>query len=154
MPLSLADKSCTPCRGGIPPLTEQEAAAYHPQAPEWGLLDDATRIERTYRFKNFGEAFAFVARAAELAEAEGHHPDIGFGWGYATVSLRTKKIKGLHENDFIMAHRGRRRARARASKSAHSHFLKSVVDSAGISSTVYPVPATTAVRTDSKSPAA
>jgi len=44
-----------------------------------------------------------VARAAELAEAEGHHPDISFGWGYATVSLRTKKIKGLHENDFIMA---------------------------------------------------
>jgi len=46
---------------------------------------------------------AFVARAAELAEAEGHHPDISFGWGYATVSLQTKKIKGLHENDFIMA---------------------------------------------------
>jgi 4a-hydroxytetrahydrobiopterin dehydratase len=44
-----------------------------------------------------------VARAAELAEAEGHHPDITFGWGYALVSLRTKKIKGLHENDFIMA---------------------------------------------------
>jgi pterin-4a-carbinolamine dehydratase len=56
-----------------------------------------------FRFKDFREAFAFVARAAELAEAEGHHPDITFGWGYATVSLRTKKIKGLHENDFIMA---------------------------------------------------
>ena len=50
-----------------------------------------------------GEAFAFVRRAAELAETEAHHPDISFGWGYATVSLRTKKIKGLHENDFIMA---------------------------------------------------
>ena len=48
---------------------------------------------------------AFVARAAELAEAEGHHPDISFGWGYAAISLRTKKIKGLHENDFIMAAR-------------------------------------------------
>ena len=67
------------------------------------LMDDATRIERRFRFKDFGEAFAFVARAAELAEAEGHHPDITFGWGYATVSLKTKKIKGLHENDFIMA---------------------------------------------------
>jgi len=68
-------------------------------------MDDAARIERRFRFKDFRAAFAFVARAAELAEAEGHHPDIGFGfgWGYATVSLRTKKIKGLHENDFIMA---------------------------------------------------
>ena len=68
-----------------------------------GLRDEATRIERTYRFSSFGDAFAFVRGAGELAEAEFHHPDISFGWGYATVSLRTKKIKGLHENDFIMA---------------------------------------------------
>ena len=99
----LAEKSCIPCRGGIPPLTRETAEEYRRQAPDWALLDEATRIERTYRFKNFAEAFAFVERAAALAEAEGHHPDICFGWGYATVSLRTKKIKGLHENDFIMA---------------------------------------------------
>ena len=67
------------------------------------MVDDATRIERTYRFRNFRDAFAFVEQIAALAEAEGHHPDISFGWGYVTVSLRTKKIKGLHENDFIMA---------------------------------------------------
>ena len=103
MPVALAEKSCTPCRGGIPPLTEQEAAAYHAQAPDWALLDETKRIERTYRFKNFAEAFGFVERAAALAEAEGHHPDIGFGWGYARVSLHIKKIKGPHENDFIMA---------------------------------------------------
>ena len=103
MPVALAEKSCTPCRGGIPPLTESEAAAYHAQAPDWALVDDTKRIERTYRFKNFAEAFRFVERAAALAEAEGHHPDIGFGWGYARISLHTKKIKGLHENDFIMA---------------------------------------------------
>ena len=103
MPVALVEKSCTPCRGGIPPLTEQEAAAYQAQAPDWALRDQATRIERTYRFKNFGDSFRFVERAAALAEAEGHHPDISFGWGYATVSMRTKKIKGLHENDFIMA---------------------------------------------------
>ena len=103
MPVALAEKSCSPCRGGIPPLTEQEAAGYHAQAPDWALLDQARRIERTYRFGNFREAFKFVERAAALAEAEGHHPDIGFGWGYARVSLHTKKIKGLHENDFIMA---------------------------------------------------
>jgi 4a-hydroxytetrahydrobiopterin dehydratase len=103
MPTALAEKNCTPCRGGIPPLSAEEAAVFHKQAPEWDLLDGATRIARTYRFKNFRDAFGFVARAAELAEAEMHHPDLSFGWGYATVTLRTKKIKGLHENDFIMA---------------------------------------------------
>ncbi len=99
----MAEKTCTPCRGGVPPLTPEEAEGYRAQAPEWLLLEDATRIERRFRFRGFREAFAFVARAAELAETEGHHPEISFGWGYATVSLRTKKIKGLHENDFIMA---------------------------------------------------
>ena len=103
MASALAEKTCTPCRGGVPPLTPEEAEGYRGQAPEWALLDDAKRIERRFRFKDFREAFAFVARAAGLAEAEGHHPDITFGWGYAAVSLRTKKIKGLHENDFIMA---------------------------------------------------
>jgi 4a-hydroxytetrahydrobiopterin dehydratase len=103
MTTALIDRTCTPCRGGVPPLTPAEAEGYRVQAPEWGLLDGATRLERTFRFKNFGQAFAFVTQAAELAETEGHHPDISFGWGFATVSLRTKKIKGLHENDFIMA---------------------------------------------------
>ena len=103
MPLTLAEKSCTPCRGGIPPLTREEADAYRVQAPQWELLDGAKRVERTYHFKNFGGAFECVRQVAALAETERHHPDISFGWGYATVSLRTKKIKGLHENDFIMA---------------------------------------------------
>lgn len=103
MTTALAGKSCTPCRGGMPPLTVEEASILHEQTPDWELHDGARRIERTYRFKNFREAFNFIGRAGELAEAEGHHPDISFGWGYATVSLRTKKIKGLHENDFIIA---------------------------------------------------
>jgi 4a-hydroxytetrahydrobiopterin dehydratase len=105
MASALAEKTCTPCRGGVPPLAPEEAEGYRAQAPEWALLDGSTRIERTFRFENFREAFAFVARAADLAEAEGHHPDITFGWGYAVVSLRTEKIKGLHENDFIVAAR-------------------------------------------------
>jgi 4a-hydroxytetrahydrobiopterin dehydratase len=100
---ALAEKTCTPCRGGIPPLTRDEAESLHAQALDWQLVDDAHRIERTFRFRNFREALSFVKQAGELAEAEGHHPDISFGWGYATVSLRTKKINGLHENDFIMA---------------------------------------------------
>ena len=56
-----------------------------------------------FRFRDFRDALTFVQKVGGLAESEGHHPDISFGWGYATVSLRTKKIKGLHENDFIMA---------------------------------------------------
>ena len=91
------------CRGGIQPPTPEEVEEQHRQTPAWDVRDDSHRIERTFRFKNFAEAFAFVQRVADLAEAEGHHPDICFGWGYATVSLQTKKIKGLHENDFIMA---------------------------------------------------
>ena len=73
------------------------------QAPDWQLVDDACRIERNFRFKNFREALSFVQEVGELAEVEGHHPNISFGWGNATVSLQTKKIKGLHENDFIIA---------------------------------------------------
>ena len=99
----LVTKKCTPCRGGVPPLAADEARAYQDKVPGWTLLDDATRISRTYKFRTFAEAFEFVRRIAATAEEEGHHPDIAFGWGYATVSLQTKKIKGLHENDFIMA---------------------------------------------------
>jgi 4a-hydroxytetrahydrobiopterin dehydratase len=99
---SLAAKSCTPCRGGVPPLAPDEVSAHQRQTPEWSVQGEQ-RIERTFKFRNFAEAFAFVRHVADLAEAEGHHPDISFGWGYVTVSLDTKKIKGLHENDFIMA---------------------------------------------------
>ena len=96
-------EKCTPCRGGIPPLTREEAERFQSQTPNWELRDDGHRIERTFRFRNFQEALGFVGKVGDLAETEGHHPDISFGWGYATISLRTKKIKGLHENDFIMA---------------------------------------------------
>jgi 4a-hydroxytetrahydrobiopterin dehydratase len=65
--------------------------------------NDAHRIERRFSFRNFREALSFVQKVGEIAESEGHHPDVQFGWGYATISLQTKKIKGLHENDFIMA---------------------------------------------------
>ena len=95
---SLAAKSCTPCRGGVPTLAPDDVSAHQRQTPDWSVQDEARRIERTFKFRNFAEAFGFVRQVADLAEAEGHH-----GWGYVTVSLQTKKIKGLHENDFIMA---------------------------------------------------
>ena len=99
----LSSKTCTPCRGGIAPLTMDEANGYLKQAPGWTLVDDGRRIERSFSFKNFKEALDFVARIGNLSEIEGHHPDISFGWGWAKISWQTTKIKGLHENDFIMA---------------------------------------------------
>ena len=88
-------------RGNSSPHARAEL--FHAEAPDWQLQEDAHRIERGFRFRNFREALTFVQEIGELAEAEGHHPNISFGWGNATVSLQTKKIKGLHENDFIMA---------------------------------------------------
>ena len=100
---TLLEKACTPCRGGVLPLAREEAERYLGQVRDWGMLDDARRIRRTYRFVIFRDALAFVRAVGELAEAEGHHPEVCFGWGHATVSLQTRKIKGLHENDFILA---------------------------------------------------
>ena len=100
---SLSTKTCTPCQGGIPPLTQEEANHYLVQTEGWQLLEGGTLIAREYTFSDFRESMDFVQKVGELAEHEGHHPDVSFGWGYANISLQTKKIKGLHENDFIMA---------------------------------------------------
>ena len=99
----LAAKSCTPCRGGIPPLTKDEASNYLAQTKGWKLLKDGTLIARDYAFDNFREAMDFVIKVGELAEQEGHHPDISFGWGYAKIKISTHAIKGLAESDFILA---------------------------------------------------
>ena len=99
----LASKTCTPCKGGTPPLDRAEAEALMERVPGWALENGARRLERGFKFKNFAQALAFVNRIGEIAEAEGHHPDIAFGWGYARVTLFTHKIGGLHENDFIVA---------------------------------------------------
>jgi 4a-hydroxytetrahydrobiopterin dehydratase len=96
-------RSCTPCQGGIPPLTADEAERLHAQAQAWTLRDDAHCLEREFKFRNFRDALNFVDQVGAIADTERHHPDISLGWGYARVSLQTRKIKGLHENDFIMA---------------------------------------------------
>jgi len=112
----LVEQSCIPCRGGIPPLTPGEAGHYLDQAPAWSLLDDGRRIEREFWFSNFREALDFAREAGEIAEAERHHPEVAFGWGHATISLHTKKINGLHQNDFIMAAKFDRLALARGAQ--------------------------------------
>ena len=101
--MSFETKSCTPCRGGIPPLTRDEAERLLPQAPGWTLSPDATQLERSFTFRDYATALALVEKVSAIAEAEGHHPDVSFGWGYCRVVWWTHKIKGLHENDFIMA---------------------------------------------------
>jgi len=103
MTIDLRSKTCTPCRGGIPPFTVEQAQSYLAQIPGWALVDDGRGIGRSFRFRSFKEALDFVAKLGALAESVGHHPDINFGWGWARVTWQTKKIKGLHENDFIMA---------------------------------------------------
>jgi 4a-hydroxytetrahydrobiopterin dehydratase len=95
--MDLTAKTCEPCRGGIAPLKRDEAGVYLGQVPAWTLLEGPDRIERKFEFADFAQ------KVGVLAEREGHHPDVAFGWGYCTVSFFTHKIKGLHENDFIMA---------------------------------------------------
>ena len=101
--MELTQKSCVPCRGGIPPLAKAEAENLLAQTPGWELLDEAKKIQRKFRFDDFAQAMKFAQKVGEIAEAEGHHPDIALGWGYCDVLFNTHKIKGLHENDFIMA---------------------------------------------------
>jgi len=101
---ALVQKMCTPCRGGVPPLTPDEVQSSLPQVTGWSATDSDTKIEATFKFKNFRQTLDFVTAVGELAESEFHHPvSINFGWGFCAIVLQTKKIKGLHENDFIMA---------------------------------------------------
>ncbi|MDH5377282.1 MAG: 4a-hydroxytetrahydrobiopterin dehydratase [Gammaproteobacteria bacterium] len=101
--MSLMNKKCTPCQGGIPPLSRESAESLLQEIPQWQLSENADKISRQYRFGNFVKALEFVNEVGELAEREMHHPDIQFGWGYCTVIFYTHKIHGLHENDFILA---------------------------------------------------
>ena len=101
--MGLTAKTCVPCQGGIPPLLRDAAEKFLEETPDWTLADDAGKVERKFSFADFAQAMAFAVQIGELAESEGHHPDLGVGWGYCTVLLYTHKIGGLHENDFIMA---------------------------------------------------
>jgi 4a-hydroxytetrahydrobiopterin dehydratase len=98
----LASKTCVPCRGDTPPLKGEELDDLRRQVPEWEVVEEH-HLRRRFRFKNFREALDFVNRVGELAEEQGHHPDVSFGWGYAEIMVFTHKIDGLTESDFIFA---------------------------------------------------
>ena len=98
----LAAKSCVPCRGGVPPLAGQELENLHKQLPEWEIVN-GHHLKRAFTFPDFAKALAFVNKVGEIAENEGHHPDIFLTWGKAEITTWTHKIDGLTESDFILA---------------------------------------------------
>jgi 4a-hydroxytetrahydrobiopterin dehydratase len=103
MSADLAKESCVPCRGGGPSLSRQEALELLAGAPEFVLSDDARAITRRFHFPSFKRAIAFVNRMADLAEAEGHHPDFAVHYQKIDVELSTHDVGGLSRNDFILA---------------------------------------------------
>jgi 4a-hydroxytetrahydrobiopterin dehydratase len=100
----LTGKRCVPCEGGVPKLTRDEAEALLKSVEGWHLTADAERIRKEWRVKNFMEGVRFFNKVAELAEDEGHHPDLHLS-GYRNVAIEiwTHAIGGLSENDFILA---------------------------------------------------
>jgi 4a-hydroxytetrahydrobiopterin dehydratase len=112
--MSLEEKTCVPCRGGVPPLKGTELSQIHKQLPEWAhwAVVNEHHITRKFTFPDFKQALAFVNRIGLVAEEQGHHPDILLKWGSAEITLWTHKIDGLTESDFIMAARIDREFRA------------------------------------------
>lgn len=98
----LAERDCIPCRGGVPPLKGDEIREFSTQLSEWQVVDEH-HLQKLYGFKDFRETLDFINRVGELAEAQGHHPDICFGWGKADITIWTHKIDGLTESDFVLA---------------------------------------------------
>jgi 4a-hydroxytetrahydrobiopterin dehydratase len=99
---SLSSKHCVPCHGGVPRLTGAEIEPLLAQLDGWRVVEEH-HLLKDYKFTNFADALAFVNQVGEVAEAEGHHPDINFGWGYAQIKIYTHAIDGLSESDFILA---------------------------------------------------
>jgi 4a-hydroxytetrahydrobiopterin dehydratase len=109
----LLNKKCVPCEGGIPPLTHEEILGFMSQVEGWNLIEDegvnvkklglGAKISKEYKFADFIGAINFVNKVAEIAEEEGHHPDIKINYNKVLLELSTHAIGGLSENDFILA---------------------------------------------------
>ena len=98
----LSAKECVPCRGGVPPLEGEEIQKLLKELDGWEVVNEH-HLKKRYKFGDFRESLAFVNRVGEMAEQQGHHPDICFGWGQAEITIWTHKIDGLTESDFILA---------------------------------------------------
>ena len=102
----LANKKCVPCEGNIPPFNTDEIHTYLKQVDGWEVVEDKIdgfHLIKSFKFDNFLESQKFVNKVVEIAENEGHHPDLCHGWGYAKIKIYTHAIKVLAESDFILA---------------------------------------------------
>jgi len=100
---NLSEQKCSPCRGGIEPMSPEDIQSCLDQISEGWQVADNRKLEKMFRFKNFTEALAFTNNVGQLAEQQQHHPDIYLAWGKVKIELWTHKIGGLHKNDFILA---------------------------------------------------
>ena len=100
--MGLSEKTCVPCRGGVPPLSRNEIAPLVAQVDSWYVVD-SHHIGKEFEFPDFLTALQFVNRVGNIAEEQGHHPDISLGWGKVVLTIWTHKIDGLTESDFILA---------------------------------------------------
>jgi len=99
----LANMECVPCKGGVPPLKGNAIAELQEElGGDWSVVDEH-HLEKTYEFKDFKEALGFTNRVGQIAEAQGHHPDICLAWGKVKLTIWTHKIDGLTKSDFILA---------------------------------------------------
>ena len=101
--MGLASKQCVSCRGDVPPVTGDHITELHRQLDEGWKVIDEHHLTREFTFKDFAKALSHVNRVAEIAEEQGHHPDIYLSWGQVRVKIWTHKIDGLTESDFILA---------------------------------------------------
>mgnify|MGYP005730103379 FL=1 len=102
----LAKKKCIPCEGSTPPFNIKEIHKYLKQVDGWKVIEDKIdgfHLIKNFKFDNFLQSLDFINNVARIAEEEGHHPDLWFGWGYARIKIFTHAIKGLAESDFILA---------------------------------------------------
>ena len=99
----LNKEKCKPCSGNVPKLSRDEISKYLSELNNWIVNDDNEMIYKKFQFNNYNKALNFTNLVSQIAEKEGHHPDISLGWGYVIVMLHTHAIKGLSLNDFILA---------------------------------------------------
>ncbi len=100
--MSLSKKECVPCKGGVPPLKGEELEKLKEQVGGWDVIEEH-HITKMFKFPNFVKALAFVNKVGDIAEDQGHHPDIFLAWGKVGITICTHKINGLTESDFILA---------------------------------------------------